>query len=68
MTYIGYMEVRKLLGCSKKRAYEVILELREKSKWNETFECQSIRQIVIPKKIFLKFYPSCREEIKKLSA
>lgn len=66
MTYLGYKEVSNLLKCSKGRAYEIIFELRKRSKWLETYECQNLGRIVIPKRILLNYFPSCRQAIKEI--
>lgn len=41
-------------------------ELRKRSKWLETYECQNLGRIVIPKRIFLNYFPSCRQAIKEI--
>lgn len=72
MSYLGYKEVMELMKCSKGKAYEVILELRTLSGWNDTYECKHLSRIVIPKSVFLKYYPNLkqaiREKEKELSA
>ena len=72
MSYLGYKEIKELLKCSKGKAYEVILELRTLSGWSDTYECKHLSRIVIPKSVFLKYYPNLkqaiREKEKELSA
>lgn len=71
-SYLGYKEIMELLKCSKGKAYEVILELRTLSGWSDTYECKRLSRIVIPKSVFLKYYPNSkqaiREKEKELSA
>lgn len=66
MTYLGYKEVQQILGCSRDNAYNVIKELREKTKWCDTYECRKLKRTVIPKQIFLKYFPSCKQAIKEI--
>ena len=72
MSYLGYKEIKELLKCSKGKAYEVLLELRQISGWSDTYECKHLSRIVIPKSVFLKYYPNLkqaiREKEKELSA
>lgn len=63
--YLGYKEVMNLLRCSKGRAYEIILELRNDSGWVETYECKHQNRINIPKKIFARYYPAYKWVLKK---
>lgn len=65
MSYLGYKEVMELMKCSKGKAYEVILELRTLSGWSDTYECKHLSRIVIPKSVFLKYYPSLKQAIRE---
>lgn len=63
--YLGYADVMNLIQCSKKRAYDILDELRTKTGWGDTYEAKHKYQIVIPTDIFLKYFPSCRKALKK---
>ena len=65
MSYLGYKEVMELMKCSKGKAYEVILELRTLSGWSDTDECKHLSRIVIPKSVFLKYYPNLKQAIRE---
>lgn len=65
MRYLGYKEIMELLKCSKGKAYEVILELRTLSGWSDTYECKHLSRIVIPKSVFLKYYPNLKQAIRE---
>ena len=65
MSYLGYKEVMELMKCSKGKAYEVILELRTLSGWSDTYECKHLSRIVIPKSVFLKYYPNLKQAIRE---
>lgn len=65
MSYLGYKEVMELMKCSKGKAYEVILELRTLSGWSDTYECKHLSRIVIPKSVFLKYYPNLKKAIRE---
>lgn len=62
--YLDYKDISELLKCSKAKAYEVIKELRKETEWEETYESKW-KGIVIPKDLFLKYFPSCRKALKK---
>ncbi len=63
--YLGYADVMELYKCSKGMAYEILLDLRTKTGWADTYEAKHKSQIVIPTEIFLKYFPSCRKALKK---
>lgn len=65
MSYLGYKEVMEFIKCSKGKAYEVILELRTLSGWSDTYECKHLSRIVIPKSVFLKYYPNLKQAIRE---
>lgn len=65
MSYLGYKEVMELMKCSKGKGYEVILELRTLSGWSDTYECKHLSRIVIPKSVFLKYYPNLKQAIRE---
>ena len=65
MSYLGYKEIMELLKCSKGKAYEVLLELRQISGWSDTYECKHLSRIVIPKSVFLKYYPNLKQAIRE---
>lgn len=65
MSYLGYKEVMELMKCSKGKAYEAILELRTLSGWSDTYECKHLSRIVIPKSVFLKYYPNLKQAIRE---
>lgn len=65
MSYLGYKEVMELMKYSKGKAYEVILELRTLSGWSDTYECKHLSRIVIPKSVFLKYYPNLKQAIRE---
>lgn len=65
MSYLGYKEIMELLKCSKGKAYEVLFELRKISGWSDTYECKHLSRIVIPKSVFLKYYPNLKQAIRE---
>ena len=65
MSYLGYKEIKELLKCSKGKAYEVLFELRNISGWRDTYECKHLSRIVIPKSVFLKYYPNSKQAIRE---
>lgn len=65
MSFLGYKEIKELLKCSKGKAYEVLLELRQISGWSDTYECKHLSRIVIPKSVFLKYYPNLKQAIRE---
>lgn len=65
--YLDYKDVMEVTGLSKNNAYQIIKQIREESGWNETYEGKWILGLVVPSKIFVKYFPSSRAKVKELS-
>lgn len=64
--YLDYKDVVKILGVSKNNAYDIIKEMRKDSEFENTFQGKTIKGLVIPSKIFVKYFPNTRKLIKEL--
>lgn len=65
--YLDYKDIMKVTGLSKNNSYQIIKQLRKESEWEDTFEGRFISGIVIPSKIFVKYFPNSRKKVRELS-
>ena len=66
-SYLDYKDIIKILGVSKNNAYEIIENLKVESGWGDTFEGKNIRGKIIPSKVFVKYFPSHRKNVKEIT-